>query len=144
MGIVAILDDEPERLAIMEPLLCERFLQFEIRTFDSAPDMIGWLKHGVQKLVLICLDHDLGPNRMRDDDEFDPGTGRDVADYLATQTPTCPVIVHSTNGLAVPGMIRVLEEAGWTCGRIIPDSQLEWIEKWWFAEVLRQLPEELA
>jgi len=132
---IALLDDEPERIALMEPFLREGFPQYRVCTFDNAPDMIEWLDEYLSSAVLICLDHDLGPNQIRDGTSFDPGTGRDVADFLATRDPVCPVIIHSTNGLAVPGMIMVLEESGWKCGRVIPDSQLGWIEKWWLPVV---------
>lgn len=119
----------------MEPLLRKAFPQFGICTFDNAPDMIGWLEGQLDHSILICLDHDLGASRMRNGESFDPGTGRHVADFLATQSPACPVTIHSTNGLAVPGMITALEESGWKCHRVIPDSDLSWIADWWFPMV---------
>jgi hypothetical protein len=71
--------------------------------------------------------------------EFDPGTGRDVADWLATNRPVCPVIIHSTNDLAVPGMQRVLEDSGWNCRCVTPYGDLDWIREIWHdavAEIL--------
>ena len=44
---------------------------------------------------------------------FDPGVGRDVVEYLVTQPPTCPVIVHTSNYLARDGMVFALEFANW-------------------------------
>jgi len=88
------------------------FPQYETAVFDNAPEMIDWLAIHCREAVLICLDHDLGPNRSRDGVSFDPGTGRDVADCLSTCAPICPVIIHTTNHLAAPGMMRVLEESG--------------------------------
>lgn len=136
---IAILDDEPERIAAMAPLLRTRFSDYFVCTLGNAPDFIEWLRVHLVETALICLDHDLGPNRTRDGVPFDPGTGRDVADFLADQSPACPVIIHSTNGYAVPGMIRVLEDSRWTCRRVIPDSQLAWIKDWWYPEVVRLL-----
>ena len=39
-GTIAILDDEPERIEIMVPLLREQFEKYLVCTFDNAPDMI--------------------------------------------------------------------------------------------------------
>lgn len=43
--------------------------------------MIDWLNKELNTLSLISLDHDLFPETH---EAPDPGTGRDVADYLAT------------------------------------------------------------
>ena len=136
---IAILDDEPERIAAMTPLLRTRFPECSVCALDNAPDFIEWLRAHLAEVALICLDHDLGPNRTRDGVSFDPGTGRDVADFLAGQSPVCPIVIHSTNGYAVPGMIRVLEDARWTCRRVVPGSGLAWIPDWWYPEVVRVL-----
>jgi len=124
---IAILDDEPQRLREMTSCLLECDPQRDIVTFDNAPGMIAWLANHLQDVALICLDHDLGPNRVRDDKVFDPGTGRDVADYLATRRPTCPVLIHTTNSLAAPGMAMALEAAGWKHSRVLPYNDLEWV-----------------
>ncbi len=136
---IGILDDDPDRIAVMEGLLRDQFREYAVCTFDNAPEMIQWLAGHLSALALICLDHDLGPNRMREGASFDPGTGRHVADFLATQSPVCPVIIHSTNGLAVPGMIMALKESGWQCRRVVPDGELSWIPNWWFPEVVEAL-----
>ena len=66
------------------------------------------------------------PSRM-----IDPGSGRDVADFLAARQPRFPVIVHSTNVPAVIGMLTVLTEAGWTTNRVIPEQGENWIARDW-------------
>src|SRR5262245_16144958 len=110
---IVILDDEPHRIDEMKRCLSNLQLGDNVVVFDNAPDMIDWLQKSASQAALICLDHDLGPNRMIDGRSFDPGIGRDVADYLATIKPVCPVIVHTTNSLAAPGMKLVLKDAGW-------------------------------
>jgi hypothetical protein len=137
--VTAILDDEPERIAAMLPCLASCCPGHESIVFDNAPDMIVWLKVHCGEAILICLDHDLGPNRLIGGVMRDPGTGRDVADFLATKPPTCPVIIHTTNALAAPGMMRVLEESGWPASRISPYADLEWIGEIWIREVRRAL-----
>src|SRR5664279_3055983 len=101
---ILILDDEPERIQEMTRCIRERISECQLICFDNAPDLINWLTDHLEGLASICLDHDLGPNRLRDENVFDPGTGRDVADYLSTQTPICPIIIHTSNSLAAPGM----------------------------------------
>jgi len=132
---IAILDDEPERIREMNRWLSESVSGCEIVTFDNAPDMIAWLSDHPDGLSLICLDHDLGPNRTRNGEVFDPGTGRDVADVLATKKPVCPVLIHTTNSLAAPGMAMVLDDSGWTQSRVVPYNDLEWVGADWIVEV---------
>jgi CheY-like chemotaxis protein len=136
---IAILDDEPDRIAAMRTALAKDSLRHSVVTFENAPDTIAWLRDHLSEVVLICLDHDLGPNRRRGDEVFDPGIGRDVADYLATRSPVCPVLIHTTNSMAAPGMVRVLEEVGWSVSRVIPYDDLAWIGLDWSEEVSRLL-----
>jgi CheY-like chemotaxis protein len=135
MPTILVLEDDEERAAAMKRILAERFDRFKHVFFDNAPETIAWLRENLKEATLICLDHDLGPNRQRGNKVFDPGTGRDVVDYLASQTPRCPVIVHTTNSWAAPGMEMVLAEAGWKCARVIPSEDLKWIRTAWFREL---------
>ncbi len=137
---IAILDDEPDRVDAMLRSLSANCPEYETAVFDNAPDMIEWLAEHHDKACLICLDHDLGPNRQREEKSFDPGTGRDVVDFLAGLPPTCRVVVHTTNQLAAPGMLQALEDRGWSVSRVSPYSDLDWIEEDWIEEVERSLP----
>jgi hypothetical protein len=116
-------------------LLALRHPEFEANVFRNSPDMIGWLREHLLRIRLLSLDHDLGPNQLKEGNTFDPGTGRDVADFLATQTPQCHVILHTTNRLAAPGMQRVLNESGWTVSQVVPYGDLDWISERWITEV---------
>jgi hypothetical protein len=136
---VVLLEDDPDRTREMTRTLRELEPQCQLVTIDNAPDMIAWLVEHLEDASLICLDHDLGPNRVRNDEVFDPGTGRDVADYLATRTPVCPVIVHTSNSLAAPGMAMVLEDTGWQHSRVVPFDDLKWIRAAWTPDVLEAL-----
>lgn len=148
---VMILDDTAARVAEMRAVLREVLPDLDVVAFDNAPDLIDWLPAGLADAMLISLDHDLGPTRPRRGDatgeatggsdsgnadaRFDPGIGRDAADVLALYAPTCPVIVHSSNSLAVPGMLRVLRESGWPCSAVMPTDDLRWIPTMWREEV---------
>lgn len=132
---ILILDDTPARIAEMRGVLATLLPAFEVVAFDNAPDCIDWLPAGLVDAALLCLDHDLGPTRKRGDGRFDPGIGRDVADALAMYPPVCPVVVHSSNSLAVPGMLRVLGESGWPCSAVMPSDDLRWIRTVWRDEI---------
>lgn len=136
---IAILDDEPERIEAMVQALSRHLPDVATTTFDNAPEMIDWLREHLNRCGVICLDHDLGPNRIRGAGVFDPGTGRDVVDFLATRVPVCPVIIHTTNSLAAPGMEASLQESGWRCSRVVPYDDLTWVGEWWIEEVQKAL-----
>lgn len=135
--MIGILDDDvegrvPRMIASLAPIVPT--------TRDNAPAFLDWLKGGLPTARLLSLDHDLGPSRARDDGErWDPGTGMDVVDYLVTQKPSCPVIVHSSNPISVPVMIMRLEEAGWSVHRAVPISS-DWIETDWIRLVKSLAP----
>ena len=65
----------------------------------------------------------------------DPGTGRDVADFLAQRAPVCPVIIHTSNQMARAGMELALKDSGWNVTRVFPSADLDWIRTEWMREV---------
>jgi hypothetical protein len=140
-SVIVILDDNPERLRLMHQQL-DRLAPTEPRViFDNAPDLVAWLRDKLPTVRLLCLDHDLGPNRNRDDRVFDPGTGRDVVNCLIQYDSICPVVIHSSNGPAATGMQVALEMAVWRCERVVPAADLEWIPRTWTMMVKRALAE---
>jgi hypothetical protein len=132
---IVILEDTEARVVAMRRVLNELLPQCEQVVFDNATDFIDWINEHLADAILICLDHDLGPTRMRDGKMFDPGIGRDVADVLATCPVVCSVIVHSSNSVAVPGMLRVLRESGWKSSAVTPSDDLSWIDTIWREEI---------
>jgi hypothetical protein len=134
---VCILEDDPERTAAFRKAMTGQ--PFDLVILDNAPGLLSWLDAGLARTVLISLDHDLGPSRLRADARFEPGSGREVADWLAARPARCPVVVHSANGLAVPGMLLVLEQAGWVAHRVFPSGGLEWIAEECTPTVIRAL-----
>jgi hypothetical protein len=87
---------------------------------------------------LLSLDHDLGPSRERNGERFEPGTGMQVVDFLVSQRPTFPVIVHSSNPIDTPLMRSRLEEAGWTVYRVVPFRE-DWVAVEWLETVREAL-----
>lgn len=138
-NVIVIMDDDQGRLHSMNKLIAGSYPHYEIVLINNAPDTINWLKGNLSSAVLISLDHDLGANRERDGAVFDPGTGRDVVDYLVTQSPVCPVIVHTTNHVARDGMLFALEGAGWQSSFVVPHDDFEWIHGIWKSEIEKYL-----
>lgn len=146
-GIIVVLEDSEERIGAMGDRLKSSFSEWSYIFFNNAPDAIAWLKGRLQDCVLISLDRDLGPSWNRDGQLFDPGVGRDVVDYLITQPPQCPVIIHSSNSDAAVGMEMALAEHNWSVERVIPFQHLdssnsaEWIDRDWAEAIARLLAE---
>jgi hypothetical protein len=137
--IIAILEDDVDRAERMRARLEDRF-PYEVRVFaHHTSEMIAWLESHLAETVLISLDHDLNLLPSENGQCVDPGCGRDVADYLATQSPICPVVIHSTNLPAADGMQSTLEESGWSVARVTPYGDLAWIDEAWFPAARRAL-----
>ncbi|MEM6553319.1 MAG: cyclic-phosphate processing receiver domain-containing protein [Planctomycetota bacterium] len=102
--------------------------------WSSAVRMIEEMEGYLADAELISLDHDLYP---MDSEQGDPGDGLMVARYLATKSPACPVIVHSSNGDEARRMAGELDLAGWKVRRVLPFGT-GWVENDW-ACVAREL-----
>lgn len=126
--MIFILEDNPSRLSAMLKVLADLFPTIPIHTEPSAPAAIAWLQSHQPHLTLICLDHDLLPPTPTSPD---PGTGRDVANHLASQPPTCPIIIHTTNIPAGDGMLFTLQQAHWPTFRVHPHNDNTWVTTDW-------------
>jgi len=134
-SIIAVLEDNQERIELMKACLEDRFHQFEHRFFANAQEMIAFLKENLQRVLLLSLDHDLEMIPKSNGKCFDPGDGKQVAEFLAGIAPSCPIILHSTNSDSVQGMTRLLRTAGWKTIRVIPTDGNNWIEAIWLRAV---------
>jgi hypothetical protein len=85
---------------------------------------------------LISLDHDLDSvPRSGEDEPINHGCGRGVVDYLVTQPPTCPVIIHTSNATAGDGMYFALRRGGWPTFRVYPEDHHGWIGRTWVDQI---------
>src|SRR5262245_57000412 len=132
---IAILEDNQDRQAVMRTWLADRFYQYDARLFDEAGEMIRFLDQHLTDTLVISLDHDLELKPGPRGGMIDPGTVREVADFLAGKEPVCPVIIHTTNAAAAAGMDLVLRDAGWQTRRVIPFDDMEWIGSHWFPAI---------
>lgn len=128
---ILILEDNQDRRSAMQACLRDRFHQYETVFFENAKEMEAFLETNLSTALIISLDHDLELLAEHNGTILDPGTGRDVADFLATQPPSCPIIIHTTNSAAGDGMEFMLREAHWETHRVHPWGDLEWIQAQW-------------
>ncbi len=136
---IAVLEDNAERTAEMRRCLSDRFYQYDLRFFDDAAEMKDFLDKNLPETLLICLDHDLELKQLPSGEVIDPGTGRDIADFLVNRPPVCPVVIHTTNTAAADGMESVLKDSHWRTFRVSPLNDLEWIPTEWFRTVRRAI-----
>lgn len=136
---IAILEDNLDRQAVMRSCLADRFYTFEAHFFDDSCEMIGFLEAQLADTVLIALDNDLELKPGPDGRTIDPGSGCHVAEFLATRTPVCPVVIHTTNSNAAVSMEETLRGAGWKTRRVVPFDDMNWIKTDWFFAIRRAL-----
>ena len=125
-----VLEDNPNRTAAFENAARLARLSGSVRIWRIASQMIRELPELLSGATLVSLDHDL---YKQDKSDPDPGCGRDVANYLAKQKPSCPVIIHSTNTDAAWGMHNELTSGGWKVEIIHHLDEADWIETRWLA-----------
>ena len=128
-----VLDDDLDRLAGFREVAHTLGERWEVAAWTDAPSMIAEVEPRLAAADLISLDHDLYKLPTA---TGDPGTGRDVADYLAEFAPPCPLIIHSTNTDAAWGMYNVLREAGWQVELVHHLNQHGWIRELWLPTAL--------
>jgi hypothetical protein len=141
---IAVLEDNAERREAMASCLRDRFHQFEVCFFPDAASMNRFLRASLSECILISLDHDLDLVPDKEGRTLDPGTGREVADFLATESAVCPIIIHSTNAVAVEGMRAALRDAGWRVMSVSPFNDLDWTPSDWFRAVRRAIVDTAA
>lgn len=136
---IAILEDNLDRQAVMRRCLADRFYTFDAHFFDESDAMIRFLEEHLTETIAIALDNDLelkpGPRGLM----IDPGSGVDVAEYLAGQAPVCRVIIHTTNTDAAETIKTVLHAGDWRTHRVVPFDDMAWIESDWFFAMRRAL-----
>lgn len=127
---IAVLEDNPDRIAEMDRLLADKFPFFRRIFARTSAEAIAWLAANWSHVICVCLDHDLEPCANAASDA-DPGTGRQVSDYLAERPAAFPVVIHTSNHNAAIAMETELLDAGWNVSRVTPFEDLEWLGTAW-------------
>ena len=136
---ILVLEDNNDRRKAMYECLADRLYTFEAVFFAEPQPMLDYLREHLGEAICISLDHDMELVADAEGRLSDPGTGREIADYLATQSPQCQVVVHSTNTAAAQGMESVLKESGWTVHRVSPWGDLGWVRASWLPTMRRAI-----
>jgi NAD+-processing family protein with receiver domain len=133
--MLLMLEDNAERLQRFAAVLRRIDPALPLRVWRNAWTMIREVEPLLPSARLISLDHDLDQEEGM---SGDPGTGWDVAKFLAALAPTCPVIIHTSNGERATWMMGEFELGGWDLHRIPPIGD-DWIERDWRRVVRRLL-----
>jgi|ERR1043166_2501933 ADP-ribosylglycohydrolase len=136
MKQVLLLEDNAERTEAFRSAINQLGSDYEIRIWKDAPAMLAECVDCFDQTILISLDHDLNPCPGA---VAEPGTGLEVAKFLAGYLPFCPVIIHSSNTDCAWSMHNELRFAGWTVDRVGPIGE-DWIQKLWLPKA-RQILE---
>jgi ADP-ribosylglycohydrolase len=139
MKTILILEDNDERSAGFREATQQLGGGYELKMWRDAHSMCAECEAFFRTAALISLDHDL---EQAPGDNDDPGTGLDVARFLADFQPACPVLIHSSNTDQVYSMHNELRFAGWTVERVGPLGA-GWIETSWLPrarEILAKYP----
>ena len=130
-NLILILEDNDDRIKDFQSVVESFGKDFSLRIWNDAPSMIAELPSVLDEASLISLDHDLNP---RTNDVTDPGTGLEVAEFLAKHSPVCPVLIHSTNFEKAWSMYNELRFGGWQVDRVGPIGD-DWIRLLWVPKV---------
>ena len=130
-GVIAILEDDDERARRMRDTIKNNFPDLIFMLFNNATDMVLWLRDSLHSIRLMSLDHDLELSKK---ENSEPGTGRDVVDFLIGENPVCPIIIHTSNVMGGDAMQGELEALDWGTYRILPFGS-RWIETEWLEKV---------
>ena len=131
MKTILMLEDNAERIDGFHKAVAELAGDFELKVWRDAHSMMAECAEFFPTAWVICLDHDLNPQPGV---TADPGTGVDVARFLADFLPVCPVLIHSTNVDRVYSMMNELRFAGWIVDRVGPLGS-DWIETTWLRRI---------
>ncbi len=123
---ILILEDNQERRDGFIEVLKELAHGSEIIFWNNARVMIRELPAHLGNARLISLDHDLNEVPASED----AADGLLVAEFLARQTPVCPLVVHSSNYERSLSMVNELNYSGWQVERVGPVCA-DWITSLW-------------
>lgn len=135
MKLLLMLEDDHDRIRRFRAIVARHHPNAVVKIARTAPAFKSEYWSLTEKPDLICLDHDLFTDTP---DDPDPGDGRDVSDFLITQSFKCPALIHSTNAHAADSMMFSMRDAGWTVDRISPIGD-DWIEAYWYPVALEMI-----
>lgn len=117
MPLIAVLEDDPRRIAEMQSAAASFLGEFEFHYFNAAHEMKRWLSLNLDRVQLVSLDCDLDAKALSGTES---GSGEDVTAFLVQRQPKCAIVIHSSNALRAPAMHMELALAGCTAVLLCP------------------------
>lgn len=124
---ILILEDNDDRLEAFHSAVRSLGTSWEIKYWVDASSMIAECGDHLESTGLISLDHDLLP---RGEQMNDPGNGLQVVTHLTRLSPSCPIIIHTSNHARRLVMHQALLHAGWKSELVVPTGP-GWIPTNW-------------
>lgn len=123
MNIIVILEDDRQRALALRNALEAATTGVGVFMTDDASEAIKIMANRANEIMAASLDHDLGDPQL---------TGTDVVLAMAKMPPSYPVFVHSSNSSAGTGMVKLLQNAGWSARYIgrNGEAQEAWLATW--------------
>lgn len=137
MKKLLLLEDNAERIEQFQTVVKELGEDWQLHVWRDAPSMLLECDAYFEQTALISLDHDLNPQPGV---TADPGTGMEIARFLAGHLPMCPLIIHSSNTDRAWSMYNELRFGGWPVDRVGPLGD-GWIRQAWLSKVRQMLAE---
>jgi hypothetical protein len=125
--MLLMMEDNADRIQRFTTTLRSIDSSLPFHVWRNAWSMIREMDAFLPAACLISLDHDLEPGEGNSDD---PGTGWDLTKHLAALTPSCPIIMHTSNSERATWMMGEFEIGGWPFHRVAPIGD-DWIEQDW-------------
>jgi hypothetical protein len=125
--MIFILEDNYDRIENFKIALGST----ENHTERTVPDAINWLSANVDRVILFSLDNDLYVPEF----EGDEGEGWQLCEWILSNSPKRPLLIHTTNFTAATKMETSCADAGWDFMRIIPYNGFDWIHQSWIKAV---------
>jgi FixJ family two-component response regulator len=124
-SLIMILEDDAERIRSFQHTIAP--LGFRLHHWHDAPAMIAECLPYLADTCLISLDHDL---HRRPSATRSPGSGLEVAKFLARHPAVCPVIIHTGSSDSAWSMYRVFQGGNWNV-EMVPPLGKGWIHRSW-------------
>ena len=126
--LIAILEDNADRVLAMKKWLDDRLSVYDRFVTDDPHELIGKLRERMEDVLGVSLDHDL---HERPDGSTEL-TGMMVADFLATQPPRFPILLHTSNVRDGETMKQRLLSKEWRVTWVTPFDDTTWIGNDWY------------
>lgn len=135
---ILILEDTPDRISRFKCVLTSELPNIQYEIVNTAAEMFELIRSQLPESFAVSLDHDLYVSGIND-----PGDGLQVAEHLSSLSPSCPVIIHTSNAEKSRQMQGILEANRWAV-RLAGAIGTDWIEVDWIAEVKMAYKSQIA